>query len=136
MPVRTTATAVNQIRTVVDDQAEVADVLSPFIETANSLVTELCTGGTLSDERLELIERWLAAHFYSLQVDARLTMSETVGPLTETFFGKVGYALNQTPYGQQAMFLDTTGSLSRWNNQVIKGTTTKASVSWGGISRK
>lgn len=135
MTVRTTAAAVNKIRTVVDEDLVIEDVLAPFIETANSLVTELCTSGSLSDERLELIERWLSAHFYSLQVDARLTLSETVGPLTETFFGKVGYALNQTPYGQQAMLLDTTGGLSRWNQQVIKGTPAKASITWGGTAR-
>lgn len=133
--VRTTAAAVNKIRSVVDDDTDMAEQLEPFIETANSLVTELCTSGSLSDERLELIERWLSAHFYSLQVDARLTLSETVGPLTETFFGKVGYALNQTPYGQQAMLLDTTGALARWNNNVIKGVPSKAGITWGGTPR-
>ena len=132
---RTTADAVSRIRTVEDD-GDVDIILEPFIEAANSLVTEMCTRGSLSDERLELIERWLSAHFYTLQSDARLTLSETVGPVTETFFGKVGFNLNLTPYGQQAMLLDTTGALANWNMQVTKGFTQIPSVVWGGTERE
>lgn len=135
MTIRTTAAQVAAIRTVEADGV-VADILEPFIEVANSLVDEFCTGGTLTDARLELIERWLSAHFYTLQSDARLTLSETVGPITETFFGKVGFALNLTPYGQQAMLLDTTGGLASWNAQVIRGDTIRPSLTWAGIERE
>jgi hypothetical protein len=131
---RTTATAVSLVRTVEQD-GDIEVILAPFIETANSLVTEKCTGGSLTDERLELIERWLSAHFYSLSPDGKMTLSETVGPITETFFGKIGFALSLTFYGQQAMILDTTGSLAAWNAQVISGKTQQASVVWGGTAR-
>lgn len=134
MTVRTTATAVNDVRAVEQD-GDIDVILAPFIATANSLVTAICTSSSLSDENLELIERWLSAHFYSLSPEGKMTLSETVGPLTETFFGKIGYALNLTFYGQTAMLLDTSGALARWNNQVISGKTQTASVVWGGTAR-
>ena len=135
MAIRTNATAVALLRTVYED-GDVDVILAPFIEVANSLVDELCTGGDLTDARLELIERWLAAHFYTLQSEARLTLSETAGAVTETFFGKTGFVLFLTPYGQQALFLDTTGGLATWNAQVIAGNTQATSLVWGGIERE
>ena len=135
MAVRTTATQVVAIRTSeVDGDIDV--IVAPFIEVASSLVDEFCTGGSLTNARLELIERWLSAHFLTLQSDQRLALSETVGPITSTYFGKVGFALNLTPYGQQAMLLDTTGGLAAWNQQVITGNTIRPSLTWSGIERE
>lgn len=133
MTVRTTALAVSRLREIDEDDLETA--LAPFIETASALVDDHCTGGDLDSTRLELIERWLAAHFYTLHNNARLSLSETVGPLTETFFGKVGFVLNLTPYGQHAMILDSTGGLAQWNAKVIKGHTDTPGITWLGTER-
>jgi hypothetical protein len=137
MPFRTTAAAVNKLREVnTPDGVSLEDVLEPFIETANMLVTDILGSKGLSDAKLELIERWLATHFYAISPDGRMTLSETLGPITETFFGKTGFALNHTPYGQQVMLIDTTGSFAAWNARVIKGVAPKASVTWGGTPRE
>jgi hypothetical protein len=45
--------------------------LTPFIDAANMLVTKLCTSDDLDDDQLEIIERWLAAHFYAIRAPRR-----------------------------------------------------------------
>lgn len=97
---------------------EVADGvdLAPFILSANELVTELCTGSNYSDDRLELIERWLAAHFYAV-FDPRTKLEQAAG-LMEQFEGRADMGLRFTRYGQQAMMLDTAGNLAAVNNSL------------------
>lgn len=86
--------------------------LSPFIEVANELVTEVCDSD-LGDTRLEKIERYLAAHFYTLR-DPRTT-SERAGPVGASFQSKVDLFLESSHYGQMAMVLDTSGGLANLN---------------------
>ena len=74
MAVRTTFDAVALIAEV---DTDVSADLAPFIETANYLVTQLCASATklvnevetpfYDDVALELIERWLSAHFYHVR---------------------------------------------------------------------
>ena len=119
----TTATQVQDLLPELqgDDSTTVTTALASFIEAANVLIVELLpeTVVTYTDDRYEIIERWLSAHFY--RVSQGEVMSETVGPLTSTFLFKTGYALYQTRFGQQAMVLDTSGILSRYNHDLIKG---------------
>jgi hypothetical protein len=112
MSFRTTASA---IRGIVEVDAEFIDAsLVPFIESASAIVDDVLADQDLSDLRLELIERWLAAHFYVLRDPRR--KSETVGPITQTLeMGKTGLHLQATQYGQTAMLLDSTGSLAQYN---------------------
>lgn len=83
--------------------------LTPFIETAAELVTEVCEPEGYSESRLELIERWLSAHFYSIR-DPRV-VQEAAGPVQASYQNKVGLNLSNSHYGQQAMMLDTAGGL-------------------------
>jgi hypothetical protein len=112
--------------------------LTVFIDTANEMVTELCTGTTngptpaYSSTRLELIERWLAAHFYAVR-DNRRTQ-EQAGPVMESFQFKLGLGLDVTMYGQQVKILDTNGSLAKYDEQ-SKGNSSTASMSWLGKVR-
>lgn len=102
--------------------------LDPFILTASVLVDEVeakDTADTLDDERLELIERWLSAHFYCM-IDPR-TVSEKAGPVSATYETKVDLNLALSRYGQTAMVLDTTGAL-----RAISGGKRTARVSWLG----
>lgn len=108
----------------VDDSID----LTPFIAFANELTTDkpaavlLADGITpyLSNTRLEMIERLLAAHFYSVCRDPQ-TVIEQVDTLRTTFeTNKPGFNLKLTRFGQQAMVLDTTGSLAAFNNQLEK----------------
>ena len=107
----------------------------PFIDTANELVTEVCVDSgpdpAYSDTRLELIERWLAAHFYAIYV--KQVASESVRGVQEVFQYKVGLNLASTMYGQQAMTIDTAGGLARLSKQIENGTRRRtARVTWEG----
>jgi len=96
--------------------------LDAFILTANELVTEMCTGtkgpqapNEYSDARLELIERWLTAHFYHI-LDQRIK-TEAAGSVRGEYQHKVDLNLAVTTYGQQAMMLDTNGALFDLSNR-------------------
>ncbi len=103
---RTTVEAVGKIIEVED-----AIDLAPFIETASALVDTVVAKAseTLPSERLELIERYLAAHCYTLR-KPRPT-SETAGSVSISYQSKVDLNLATSHYGQMAMTLDTSGVL-------------------------
>ena len=84
--------------------------LSVFIQTATVQVDTIAALGTLSAAVLKEIERWLAAHYTSMRVrqDAKVTMGDS----SHTYSGKTGAGLQSTRYGQQAVLLDTTGTLA------------------------
>jgi len=112
---RTTSEAVAGI---LEEQATLS--LGPFIEAANYLVTKVCATATnsdgtswYSDAELELIERWLSAHFY--HVAATRADTEQAGSVSQKLRSKVDLGLNLTHYGQQAMLLDTAGGLRDLN---------------------
>jgi hypothetical protein len=112
------------------DETSVPD-LTPFITFANELVTEFCADEGYSAERLEIIERWLAAHFYCVR-DPR-SSSEGAGGVSASYQGSTGMHLDLTTYGQQAMLLDTAGGLASLNSGVGKGNTRKVgTVIWLG----
>jgi hypothetical protein len=105
--------------------------LDPFIFTASELVTEVCAIAGYSIERLELIERWLAAHFYAIR-DPRTT-NEKAGSVGANYESKVDLNLALTRYGQQAMMLDTQGGLASLNQSILSGSGSRtASVAWLG----
>lgn len=106
--------------TVVPDDA----AMEPFILVANELVTERCTGAAgpstpYTDARLEMIERWLAAHFYTNR-DPRVT-DERAGGVSATYQSSVGLGFDTSHYGQMAMRLDTNGGLAKLNEDTKKG---------------
>jgi hypothetical protein len=88
--------------------------LDPFITVANSYVTdELATPARITDTtRLKEIERWLAAHFFKCSLELQEKVHE-VGETKATFYGASNLSgFNATLYGQQAITLDTTGTLA------------------------
>jgi hypothetical protein len=106
----------------------------PYITIANELVTERCTGDAgptteYTDSRLELIERWLAAHFYTMR-DPRVT-NEHAGPVSSSFQSHIGLGFDTSHYGQTAMRLDTNGGLSALNESIKKGKP-RISAAWMG----
>lgn len=121
LPGRTTAAAVKGIIDTI-----VTMDLTPFIDSANELVTEVCASQKAADGvtayysagRLELIERWLAAHFYTV-FDPR-SASEKVSVITQRLQGKIDLGLDSSLYGQNAMRLDTKGGLAAMNNAMKK----------------
>ena len=130
---RTTKAQVEEIieldSTVVPDEA----AMLPFITVANELVTEACTGDNgpataYSSTRLELIERWLAAHLYTNR-DPRTT-SESAG-VSASYQSAVGLGFDTSHYGQTAMRLDTNGGLAKINEDTKKGKP-RVGVKWLG----
>lgn len=101
---RTTPAAVQGII-----EHDVTIPLDPFIETASNLVERVVVPLDYDDPTLELIERWLSAHFYAIR-DPR-ARQEAAGSVSEAFAFKVDLGLDQTRYGQMAKALDTKGGL-------------------------
>ena len=127
---RTDATNVGKVIEV-DDTID----LTVFIDSASELVTELCTGTNgpdpaYTDTRLELIERWLAAHFYAIR-DTR-PANEKAGSVGVAYQYKVGLNLANTMFGQQAMAMDTNGGLANLNKATEEGKLRKPGMFWLG----
>lgn len=108
---RTTALAVGGIIDV-----DAGDDLTPYIETANLLVTDVCTSSGYSSAKLELIERWLASHAYDVNRPREQAEAVNPGPSVSYERVKVDLGLHNTKYGQMAMFLDTAGNLAALQN--------------------
>jgi hypothetical protein len=115
MAIRTTEAAVQGIIEV-----DSAIALDPFIESASALVDDIAA---LEDPpnatRLELIERYLSAHFYTLR-DPRVT-SEKAGPVSANYQSKVDMGLNTSHYGQMAISLDNSGLLTSASKGKVAG---------------
>ena len=126
MAVRTTSVAVGGI---IEVDSNIS--LTPFIEVANALVTECCSTDDYDATRLELIERWLSAHFYAIR-DPRTTQESVGRGIAERFQSQVDLGFDVTHYGQMAMRLDTQGGLSSLNERIKNGGGSTAGVSWLG----
>jgi hypothetical protein len=129
MAVRTTYAEVAKI---IEVDTTITTDLVPFIEAANALVTEVCTDSGYTTERLELIERWLSAHFYAIR-DPR-PETEKAGSVSVKYQSKVELGFDVTHYGQMAMRLATAGELAALNNQAKNGGKQTVGVSWLGES--
>ena len=125
MAVKTTITAVGLIIEI-----DSAIDLTSFIETANALVTECCSEDDYDDTRLELIERWVSAHLYTIR-DARAE-SEKAGSVSEKKQSKVDLGFDTSHYGQTAMRLDTAGGLAALNTQMKKQGKRPVGITWLG----
>lgn len=115
MAVRTNEPAVRALLSAGGNYRKGAD-LTPFIESASATVDDLVQYaadndmGTVLDKRLELIERWLAAHDYQ-QSDKGYTSRSNEGA-SGSFEGQTGKYLESTRFGQRAINLDPTGYLA------------------------
>ena len=121
------------------DAAEVAKVitvdadidLTIFINTANSLVTQCCTGydEEYTADELKCIETWLAAHCYA-QRDKQIE-SEKADVVGRKFATKVDLGFNNTYHGQMALRLDYKGGLAALEQRTLSGTAS-VGVTWLG----
>lgn len=100
------------------------------------MVTQHCSDSSYSAAILELIERWLSAHFYVV-MDPRVQQEGVSGVYQQFEPIKVDLGLNLTKYGQQAMVLDYAGNLAALNLQIVKGRAAGAShTAWVGTERE
>lgn len=122
MAIRTTKELVGGI-VELDEEIDV----SPFIETANALIDQVCLDSDYSETLLELIERWLSAHFYSLRDP--LTDLEQVKSVRVQYRGQTKLGLDFTQYGQHAKLLDVDGNLAILDEGKVK---LQAGIAWLG----
>jgi len=122
-------------------EADVDIPLDPFIEAATMLIDRVVAvvkdddgSDYYNSTQLEVIERWLAAHFYAVR-DPR-PVFEGVGKVQVSNESKVDLNLNNTRYGEQAMLLDSSGALARLNAEMLKGFRSKPLVIWLGRTRE
>lgn len=124
-------------RTTSEAVAAIIDVdssidLTPFITTANLLVTTHCAAlnSDYTATELEEIERYLAAHLSTL-IDPRPTQ-ETAGKVSAWYQSKVDLGFATSHYGQMAMLLDWYGGLAALNERMKKGGKKTVGISWLG----
>ena len=110
MTARVTAEAVKEVvaTTIADDV-----VLTNHIDTANLLITEHLASVGLSDRMLQKIELYLAAHYVALTEEGGGLTRSKLGDGDDSFANVYDQGLRSTRYGQNALALDTTGTLSR-----------------------
>jgi len=124
-------TTYSAVALIIEVDANISTDLAPFIEVANALVTDVCNTTDYTAAKLELIERWLSAHFYAMRDP--LAENEKAGEVGQKFFGKVDLGLQHTRYGQMVLILDTDGDLAALNNRATKGRAkVTLSASWLG----
>ena len=115
-----------QIRDLIETALDDA-TLQVFANDSHVIVSEtIPSSAGVSEGRLEIIEKYLAAHFTALR-DPRLT-SEHVGPATSSYEGQSGLYLAHTRYGQQVMVLDPTGSFAAMDQGASTGTVAELTV--------
>lgn len=107
--VETRVTAQN-VKDVIDTKLGETEI-DLCILTAHVLINdEVAPKGTLSTERLELIELYLSAHFVTLR-DRRVASQNLADGSTLSYEGQTGLYLTSSHYGQTAILLDSTGTL-------------------------
>jgi hypothetical protein len=135
---RTTAELVTALfeEGTVDDGVD----LTPYIEASSMVVDRVVA--TAKDDygsdyynniQLEIIERWLAAHYFSVRSPA--SVFEGAGKVQSSYESKVDLNLNNTRFGQAALSLDTAGGLARLQQSLLKGGRIKPLVVWLGKER-
>ncbi len=110
MSVRTTERVV---KAILGGHYDGATGLQPFIDTATILVDRIAAADSTSSmttASLELVERYLTAHFYA-HADP-ITQSRSTGRVSGQFQGRTDMGFDATLYGQTAKRLDATGTLS------------------------
>jgi len=108
MPIRTNT---EDVRDIIDTDVSDLQIENTYIPMANNVVEDDIVGeGSLSDDRLAIIEKNLAAHFIRVTRDRQLE-SFSQESTSGTFTGEFGDGFNSTTYGQVAVELDSTDSL-------------------------
>lgn len=115
VPARTTVGAVKDVLAAGHDyDGRRNPTLLPYVDAASSIVDDVAAcarahGVALSAVKLELIERWLAAHYYKSS-DQQYASKNTAGA-GASFSGQTGMGIQGTKYGLAALDLDPSGCL-------------------------
>lgn len=108
-------TTTNKVKSIVEVPANGAltdAMIDGFIEDAALIVEEELASAGMTEARLELIERYLAAHMITVLTErGGLTSSEVDGSKDTYSSFKDGAGLTMTRYGQMAIGFDSSGRL-------------------------
>jgi hypothetical protein len=94
-------------------EARDGEPLTPYTDDANVLVNETLDLPLFSDDRLRLIEKYLAAHLWVIAKEKGGLTSEKALDATNTYQKYSGTGLSATRFGQQVMVFDFTGALDK-----------------------
>jgi hypothetical protein len=101
----------DDLRAIVEDDPNQS--VLPFIVDAHLLVDEILGSSGLTDGRLTLIEKYLAAHLFTLSAEHGGLTMQRIGETEERYqtTNTPQYGLRSTRFGQLILGLDTTGQL-------------------------
>lgn len=105
------------VKAIIDTPLDVCS----FITTAHTLVDVLLLDKELSDDMLRQVELYLAAHFAALTEERGGLIRSSTGEGAETMSDSYEMGLSLTRYGQQAMVIDTSGTLKEANEEGASG---------------
>lgn len=103
-------TNIDDVKAILDDTSLSDEILTAFVNSANVFVTATLNGKGLSDDLLEEIEKWIAAHMVTITRE-RVAKEEGAGGAYIKYAGEWGQGLASTSYGQMALGLDTSETL-------------------------
>ena len=89
----------------------VDDEVTAYISSATVFVDDYLGDSALSEATLTEIEKWVTAHFIASTRSRQLSEGEA-GPVKASYQGKTGMGLYSTHYGQNAISLDSSGTLA------------------------
>lgn len=97
-------------------------VLQPAIDTADLIITESLQGLGLSTQRLTKIELFLAAHFAVITWERGGLTRQRIDTAEDFYqaWNNKDIGLAATRFGQQAVILDTTGTLAGMGTAKLK----------------
>lgn len=93
---------------------------TPFIATANLIVEEELLGKGHTQERLTMIELYLACHFTAIAEERGGLVRSAVGDAAETYADIYSVGFASTRFGQVAIQLDSTGTLANMNSVKLR----------------
>jgi hypothetical protein len=108
--------------------------VNAYIDSAAIIVNAVCLDSEYTGTTLEMIERWLAAHFIAVNYPRNARLAIGGGPQLQREPGKWDLGLNFTKYGQQAMRIDYKGNLAALEQEMLKGKARTAETKWVGFS--
>lgn len=105
---------------LVTSSISAAVVTSNMLPTAENIVTVHLTGKGHSDTTLDDITLYLAAHFVALVEEGGAVTMRGLGEARDGFADVFSAGLGSTRFGQTALALDTTGTLTRLTAPSLK----------------
>lgn len=111
----------SEVAAIYPGDCELTD-FTTFIQTATLVVTEELGSSGLSKDRLTQIELYLAAHLTVISLEKGGLTRQKIGD-SEDFYQlwtNLSTGFNATRFGQQAVMLDTTGTLQAIGSGKLK----------------